>query len=128
MLTQTIFIQSSRHWNYSVLPFVNCILHICSQNNGYIHFHTKYDCWNVKFIFFKKDNFVKNHSTTTKFKLELLFPKMYLYVKFEVNVYNHWEDNERKLKISDFFSRSRGITLTAIIKPWPNLKLTNALL
>jgi hypothetical protein len=40
-----------------------------------------------------------------RFKLKLLIPKMYLYVKFELNVYNHWGDNQRKLKISDFFSK-----------------------
>jgi hypothetical protein len=53
------------------------------------------------------DIFVQNHWTMTKFKLELLIPKMYLdlYVKFELNVYNHWGDNELKLKISDFFSK-----------------------
>jgi hypothetical protein len=64
----------------------------------------------------------------TKFKLELLIPKMYLYVKFELNVYSHWEDNERKLKISDFLQSSKGITLSAIIKPCPNSNLTSVFL
>jgi hypothetical protein len=30
---------------------------------------------------------------------------MYLYVKFELIVYNHWGDNEQKLKINGFFSK-----------------------
>jgi hypothetical protein len=57
--------------------------------------------------------------------LKLLIPKMYLYVKFKLNVYNHLGDNERKLKISFFFQSSRGITLLAIIKPQPNLYFTS---
>jgi hypothetical protein len=60
---------------------------------------------NSKFFQHSREKTIQNHWTMTKFKLELLIPKMYLYVKFELNVYNHWGDNERKLKISDFFSK-----------------------
>jgi hypothetical protein len=37
-----------------------------------------------------------------------------VYVKFQLNMYNHWGDNERKLKISDFFQSSRGIQCTSV--------------
>jgi hypothetical protein len=51
--------------------------------------------WVLKLKIFsniQNDNFVQNHWTTTKFKLELLIPKMYLYVKFELNV-RLWTDS-----------------------------------
>ena len=53
--------------------------------------------------FFKRDNSVINHQTTTKFKLDLRHPMTYPYIKFELNVCNPYQDNERKLKISNFF-------------------------
>jgi hypothetical protein len=42
-----------------------------------------------------------------------------------LNVYNHWGDNEQ---ISDFFESLRGITLSVIIKLWPNWNLTSLFL
>jgi hypothetical protein len=53
--------------------------------------------------FFKRDNSVINHQTTTKFKLDLRNPMTYPYIKFELNVCNPYRDNERKLKISFLF-------------------------
>jgi hypothetical protein len=32
---------------------------------------------------FKRDNFVKNHQTITKFKLDLIIPLKYIYMHFE---------------------------------------------
>jgi hypothetical protein len=42
------FIQSARHWIYSVQTF--CILYICSQNNDFIHFHKSMSAENSKFV------------------------------------------------------------------------------
>jgi hypothetical protein len=67
--------------------------------------------------FFKGDSSVKkNHQTMTKFKLDLLNPMMYPYIKFEFNVCNPYRDNEQKLKMS-IFSTSRGITLSKTNRP-----------
>jgi hypothetical protein len=52
----------------------------------------------------------------TKFKLGLPIPKMYLYVKLEMKVYNCWGENERKSRLSSFFRSSRGIALSELIK------------
>ena len=52
--------------------------------------------------FFKRDNSVINHQTTTKFKLDLHNPMTYPYIKFELNVCNPYRDNERKLKFLIF--------------------------
>jgi hypothetical protein len=41
----------------------------------------------------------------TKFKLDLRNPLTYPYIKFEINVWNPYRDNERKLKISILFSK-----------------------
>jgi hypothetical protein len=67
----------------------------------------------------KRDNFVQNHRTMTKFKLDLLINLMYLYVKFELNVYNCWGDDERKLKISLFFDlmTEQGNTTGTSMRP-----------
>jgi hypothetical protein len=55
---------------------------------------------------FKRDIFVKkNHHTKTQFELDLRNSMMYPYNKFEFNVCNQCRDNERKLKISNFFSK-----------------------
>jgi hypothetical protein len=44
----------------------------------------------------------------TKFKLDLRNFMMYPYIKFELNVCNPYRDNERKLKISNFFFVQEG--------------------
>jgi hypothetical protein len=44
----------------------------------------------------------------TKFELDQCIPITYPYVKFELTMYNCWGDNERKLKISSFFSKLKG--------------------
>jgi hypothetical protein len=51
---------------------------------------------------------VKNHQTTTKFKLDLRNPMTHPYIKFELNVCNPYRDNERKLKICIFFFVQEG--------------------
>jgi hypothetical protein len=53
----------------------------------------------------------------TKVELGLRIPLTYPYVKFELNVYNRWGDNEQKLKISYYFQSKRDITLPKIIEP-----------
>jgi hypothetical protein len=53
------------------------------------------------------------------YKLDMRIPLTYSYVKFELTVLYRWGDNDRKLKIL-----SRGMTLSKIIGPWPNLNLT----
>jgi hypothetical protein len=58
---------------------------------------------------------VKNHQTTTKFKLDLRNPMTYPYIKFELNVCNTYRDNERKLKISIFFLFKRDNSVKNLI-------------
>jgi hypothetical protein len=62
---------------------------------------------NLKFLIFffkfKRDNYVSYYQTMTEFELDQCIRMTYPYVKFELNMYNCWENKERKLKISDFF-------------------------
>jgi hypothetical protein len=67
--------------------------------------------------FFKRNNSLKSHQTMTKFKVDLHNPMMYPYIKFELNVFKPYSDNEQKLKISNFFLSSRAITLSKINGP-----------
>ena len=97
---------------YSYIKFELNVCKCCQDNE-----------WKLKisnfFSKFKRDNSVKNHRTMTKFEHDLRIPMTCPYVKFELNVCNCCWDNERKLKISDFFLSSRGITLSKIIGPRP---------
>jgi hypothetical protein len=43
----------------------------------------------------------KHHRTMTKFELDLSFLMTYPYVKFELNVCNRYQDNERKLMMTE---------------------------
>jgi hypothetical protein len=121
MLTQTIFIRSSRHWNYSVLTF--CKLHIWSQKM------TKYNSkkvWMLKLkikLFSNIQEITLSKIIEQKTKFKLIIPKMYLYVKFELNGYKHW-DNEQKLKISEFFSKFKRDNSVSYHQTMPNSNLT----
>jgi hypothetical protein len=64
----------------------------------------------------------------TKFKLELLIPKMYVYVTFELNVYNRLGDNEQKLKISDFFSKFKRDNSVSYHQTMTKFKLDQCIL
>jgi hypothetical protein len=56
----------------------------------------KYTCWgdiekklNIYFFLkFKRDIYVRNYQTITKFELDKGIPMTYPYIKFELNVYN----------------------------------------
>jgi hypothetical protein len=75
---------------------------------------------NCKFPFFSKLKghfYAKTHQTITKFELDLRISSIYPYLKFELNVYYCWGDNERKFKISHFSQSERCITLPKIIEP-----------
>jgi hypothetical protein len=63
----------------------------------------------------KGHNSAKNHQTMTNNKHDLHNPLTYPYAKFELHVQYHLGDNERKLKISYYFQRERGITLSKMI-------------
>jgi hypothetical protein len=77
---------------------------------------------NLKFHFFskfKRSNSVKNHWTITKFELDLRILMSNLHMQFEPYTYIQTKVREPKLK-----SISRRITLSKIIRPWPNSNLT----
>jgi hypothetical protein len=50
----------------------------------------------------------KSNWTVTKFNFDLRNPMMYPYIKYELNVCYTSRDNERKLKISNFFFVQEG--------------------
>jgi hypothetical protein len=59
-----------------------------------------------------------------KFDLDLRIPMTYLQVQFQPYTCIQTKVREQKLKISIFFQSSRGITLSKINEPLPNLNLS----
>ena len=78
--------------------------------------------WN--FFKSKGQNSAKNCSTGTKFELDLRILVTHLYTEFQLKMSINNRDNERKLWIIEIFPSPRGITLSKIIRPEPNLNLT----
>jgi hypothetical protein len=122
-----IFIQRSRQWNYSVLTFCN----FCGQNNGYIHFHKSMSAET------ENSNFFQLSRKITLSKIIEPRPNSNLNCSFLRCIYMSnlsWmcttirEIMNGNLKFLIFFKVQEGITLSAIIKPWPNSKLNNAFL
>jgi hypothetical protein len=124
MLTQTIFKQSSRHWNYSV----NCIF--VAKIMATYTFPQKYKSWNWKFKIFqtRKITLSKIIEPRPNSNLNCLFLRCIYMSNLSWMCTTIGEIMNGNLKFLIFFQSSRGITLSAIIKPWPNSNLTNAFL
>jgi hypothetical protein len=67
----------------------------------YIHIQTKVREGKLK-IFSRGITLSKNHQTMTKFEIDLHNSNMYPYTKFELNVCNHFRDNEWKPMIMEW--------------------------
>ena len=118
--------------NYSTDPNSNstCVfsLHIYIPNfNSKCQFVMEKMSGNWKLMEFLKSkghNSAEKYSTGPKFELNLRILMTHLYTEFQFKMSICNGDNERKLKLNEFFLSPRGITLPKIIRQDPNSNST----